>query len=176
MSSLSLRVGRAVTRHRVPLRATMWAALVFSFLVLVLTTHVKVLRPTLDSVLQARNLYYAQQREAALREQNARLKEIQEYLETPEGRDLAARGKVYALKPGERLILVEEPERSEATPLTWSGRVWEGLERTQNCLEGEARLASFVVRALLTGVNLPASDRASEEGEENAAGPGKSLR
>ena len=163
MSDLRTRVGQVVTRQRTPVRATLWAALVFSFLVLIVATHVKLLRPAVASVGQARDLYAAKRQRAALEAENARLRDILTYLQTPSGRDLVVRGKVYAVRPGERLILVQETAKpAPPPPPTWAERLWQYLERQRAALAAGMRQIAFVSRAMIGQADAPTRDKAAK--------------
>ena len=170
MSDLRTRVGQAVTRQRTPVRRTLWAALVFSFLVLVLTTHVKVFRPAWEGVVQAHQLYVAKQERVALEQENARLRDILHYLQTPAGRDLAVRGKVYAIKPGERLIVVRETAKpAPPPPPTWVERLWGTLERGRASAGAGGRLLVFIGRALVGKADAPTKDNTLKSGVKKTA-------
>jgi hypothetical protein len=145
--------------QRRPKRMTMYAALVFSFLCLIVATRFRVLIPAYDGLVRARDLYVAERQRLDLERENTQLQAIYAYLQTPEGQELAARGKVYAVKPGERLLLVEDGTPAPPRPLTLSERLRQRLEWTGDSIVAGGRAATFVARAMLGRVDAPTSDR-----------------
>jgi len=96
-------------------------ALVLAVVVLALATRGGFLSPTYHGLVLAAQLVDSRAEESALAEQNARLQDVYEFLQTPEGQELAARAEVMALKPGERLIVLAEAaqeakQRSRTVP------------------------------------------------------------
>lgn len=160
MASLRTRLGQAYTRHFGPRRIGMRASLVVAFLAVVLATRFQALVPTYQAILRAGELYVAECEQRQLERENERLRAILAYLRTPAGQELAARSKVAAVKPGERLIIVEEGAPPEPVRrLTVSERIRVRLERTGDQLVAAGHVAAYVARALAGRVDAPTSEK-----------------
>ncbi len=67
---------------------------------------------------------------AKIARENRELQEVYEYLQTPAGKEFAARAEVMALKPGERLIVLKEAARqAQQRPPDLATRVLDSLDR-----------------------------------------------
>jgi hypothetical protein len=125
----------------------MGAALLLALLVLALATHGRFLYPAGYGLSLAAQVVEARNEEARLLEQNQRLQEVHDFLQTPAGRELAARAEVQALKPGERLIVLSEAARqSPAPPQTVATRVQDGLQRAGEVVVSHLRYAREVLQ------------------------------
>ena len=163
MASLRTRMGQAYARHLGPRRITMRASLVIAFLAVVLATRFQALVPTYQAILRGGDLYAAECQQRELERENARLRAILDYLRTPSGQQLAARSKVAAVKPGERLIVVEEGAEPQPRPLTISERLRGGLERMGDGIVAGGHVTAYVARALCGRVDAPTSEKKAEE-------------
>ena len=127
-----------------PERMTLWVALVVAFLTLALLTHGEFLRPTQNGLYLAAQVVNARQDKAELTEQNRKLQALYEFLQTPAGKELAARSEVMALKPGERLIVLSEAAEKAKQPETLLTRTEQVCQRIGDAVVGEVRYAREV--------------------------------
>jgi hypothetical protein len=118
--------------------------LVVALLTLALMTHGAFLHPTENGLFLAAQVVQARHQQAALAEQNRQLQRLYQYLQTPAGKDLAARSEVMALKPGERLIVLSEAAQKAQQPPTVAGRVQNGLQTAGKYVDyGREVLAAY---------------------------------
>lgn len=112
------------------MRVTMGAALLLALLALALATHGRFLHPTGYGLSLAKQVVDARHEQAKIAQENRELQEIYEYLQTPAGKEFAARAEVMALKPGERLIVLKEAARqARQEPTDLATRVLDSLDR-----------------------------------------------
>ena len=104
-------------------------ALVVALLILAVVTHGAFLNPTKNGLFLAIKIVHTRHQVAALAEDNRKLQELYQFLQTPAGKELAARSEVMALKPGERLIVLSEAAgKAKQQPMTVATRVQNGLQ------------------------------------------------
>ena len=128
MRGLWRRLERAYLA-RGPRRMTMGGAFLLAMLALALATHGKFLHPAGYGLGMAAQVVHERKEAKRLSNENTELQEIWKFLQTPEGKELAARAEVMALKPGERLIVLKEAAaKAKAKPQTIHERVQGGLE------------------------------------------------
>lgn len=108
----------------------MGAALLLALLALALATHGRFLHPTGYGLSLAKQVVDTRHEGAKIARENRELQEVYEYLQTPAGKEFAARAEVMALKPGERLIVLKEAARqAQQRPPDLATRVLDSLDR-----------------------------------------------
>ena len=145
MRRLWHRLQRGFVSRWVPRRMTMKTALLLALLALALATHGRFLRPTGFGLTLAGQVVDARDKEAALVEENRQLQEVYAFLQTPAGRELAARAEVLALKPGERLILLSEAARqAQKPPDTLAARMQGGMDSVKQLFDKKVERAKRI--------------------------------
>ena len=158
MRGLWPRLERALTARWGPRRMTMGAALLLALVALALATHGRFLRPTGYGLSLAAQVVDARYEEARLTDANRQLQAVYDFLQTPAGRELAARAEVRALKPGERLIVLSEAARqAKQPPATLATRVQDGLQRAGDAVVADLRYAKEVFQ-VWSGVGQTAAE------------------
>ncbi len=146
MRRLWIRLERAHTARWGPRRMTMGAALLLALLALALATQGRFLHPTGYGLSLAAQVVDARRSEADLNQQIRQLQEVYEFLQTSDGRELAARAEVQALKPGERLIILSEAARQAKEPQTVAERINQGLENVGEVVVDRLRYTKEVLQ------------------------------
>jgi hypothetical protein len=149
---------------------TMGAALLLALLALALATHGRFLRPTGYGLSLAKQVVDARYEAVDLAKQNQELQEVYEFLQTPAGKELAARAEVMALKPGERLIVFKEAAHKATQPPDLATRVLNGLDRNaryaQEILQVWSGLGQSPVEASPTKPGAAATGPAPAKGQD----------
>ena len=126
-------------------------ALLLAVFVLILGTHGRFLWPTYHGLRLARDLVDARSAEQSLAEANTQMRQVRDYLQTPQGKELAARSQVMAVRPGERVVVLHEPPpEPRSAPVELAERFQAGLQRTGDALMAQVRRTG---RALGTWVH-----------------------
>lgn len=104
---------------------------------LALATHGQIFMPAIRGLYLACELLYLRDAYGQLGADNATLAASAAYLETEEGRRIAARSELGALEPGERVVVIREQQHHREPPpsslpqrlQTWLGQRWAGASR-----------------------------------------------
>ena len=140
-----------LSRHWQWPRLGMRLALLLAILALILGTHGRFLWPTYHGLRLAGELVDARSAEQSLTATNTQMRQVRDYLQTPQGQELAARSQVMAVRPGERVVVLHEPPpEPRSAPVELAERFQAGLQRTGDALMAQVRRAG---RALRTWVH-----------------------
>ncbi len=150
----------------------MGAALLLALLALALATHGRFLHPTGYGLSLAKQVVDARHEGAEIARENRELQEVYEYLQTPAGKEFAARAEVMALKPGERLIVLKEAARqTQQRPPDLATRVLDGLDRSARYAQEILRVWSGMGQSPAQAAPQPRAEPTTNAPEQPAAKP-----